>query len=98
MIRSWLRVFFVVLIVVGGVWWYRGWKQGLGEITSEATKVEVEPTMSPIPEKIEEVKQHEPVEAGVGDWQWEVVWLGSFGVGLLMWVAYKTTYRLYWFG
>ncbi len=98
MVKNWLRAFFVVLILVGGLWWYWGWKQSKGTITKEASRVEVvsSPAPKPKPEKETVEEEHQPVEAGVSDWQLGLVILGSLGMGVLMWGLYKATYSLYW--
>ena len=101
MIRNWLRAFFVVLIIVGGVWWYRGWSSRKGEISQEATQVEVKPSPTSTPKPIESKvieEEHKPVNAGISDWELSLVVAGSLGLGLVMWGLYKATYRIYWFG
>ena len=103
MIKNILRVFFVVLIVVGGIWWWKSWKVKNGMLTPEATQIEKEVVSSPTPEPtgsdlVGEEEKHEPVEAGVGDWQLVWVMVGSLGVGMLMWGLYRASYRVYWLG
>jgi len=100
MVKNWLRAFFLILVLVGGIWWYRGWKQKQGDISPVGTQIEVEssPSPQPSPSSGSEVvaEEHQPVNAGVSDWElWQVIGLiGLIAVGATG--LYKVTYRVYW--